>query len=457
MKKNDKIIVDIEEVLFPNKGIGYVEGQKIIVKNVLPKQKVLARITKKRSSGLEGVIEEVLQQSPFAQQSECTHFSVCGGCTYQNMTIESENDMKQKQVIHLLEQAGISVESWEGIISSPKQKAYRNKCEFSFGDEQKDGALALGMRKRQSYYEVVTLTDCNIIDKDYIDIIGATVSFFQKRNVPFYHKSRHDGVLRHLVVRKAEATGEILVNLVTTSEICFSLEEYKQMLLELALQGNICGVLHTQNDGLADIVKSEQTTILYGRDYFMEKLFDLEFKVSAFSFFQTNTKCAEKLYDIVKEFAGDLKNKIVFDLYCGTGTIGQIIAKYAQKVIGIELVEEAVDAANENAKRNGLSNCEFIAGDVLKKIEELVQKPDVIILDPPRDGIHTKAIDKIIHFGAPEIVYVSCKPTSLARDLQIFQQNGYVIKRVKLINQFPRTVHVETVVKLCLKNDVLDC
>ena len=398
-----------------------------------------------------------MEQSPFAQQSECTHFSVCGGCTYQDMTIESENDMKQKQVMHLLEQAGIFVESWEGIISSPKQKAYRNKCEFSFGDEQKDGALALGMRKRQSYYEVVTLTDCNIIDKDYIDIIGVTVSFFQKRNVPFYHKSRHDGVLRHLVVRKAEATGEILVNLVTTSEICFSLEEYKQMLLELALQGNICGVLHTQNDGLADIVKSEQTTILYGRDYFIEKLFDLEFKVSAFSFFQTNTKCAEKLYNIVKEFAGDLKNKIVFDLYCGTGTIAQIIAKYAQKVIGIELVEEAVNAANENAKRNGLSNCEFIAGDVLKKIEELVQKPDVIILDPPRDGIHTKAIDKIIHFGAPEIIYVSCKPTSLARDLQIFQQNGYVVKRVKLINQFPRTVHVETVVKLCLKNDVLDC
>lgn len=456
MKKNDKIIVDIEEVLFPNKGIGYVEGQKIIVKNVLPKEKVLVRITKKRSSGLEGVVEEVITQSPFAQQSECSHFSICGGCTYQNMTIESENDMKEKQVMHLLEKADIFVENWEGIISSPKQKGYRNKCEFSFGDEQKDGALALGMRKRQSYYEVVTLTDCNIVDKDYIDIIGATVSFFQKRNIPFYHKSRHDGVLRHLVVRKAEATGEILINLVTTSEICFSLEEYKQMLLKLELQGNICGILHTQNDGLADIVKSEQTTILYGRDYFIEKLFDLEFKVSAFSFFQTNTKCAEKLYDIVRDFAGDLKNKIVFDLYCGTGTIAQIIARYAQKVIGIELVEEAVDAANENAKRNGLSNCEFIAGDVLKKIEELQQKPDVIILDPPRDGIHTKAIDKIIHFGAPEIVYVSCKPTSLARDLQIFQQNGYVVKRVKLVNQFPRTVHVETVVKLCLKNDNLD-
>lgn len=456
MKKNDKIIVDIEEVLFPNKGIGYVEEKKIIIKNVLPKQKVLARITKKRSSGLEGAVEEVLEKSPFEQHSECTHFSVCGGCTYQNMKIEYENDMKQKQVMNLLEQAGIFVESWEGIVSSPKQKGYRNKCEFSFGDEQKDGALALGMRKRQSYYEVVTLTDCNIVDKDYIDIIGATVSFFQKRNISFYHKSRHDGVLRHLVVRKAEATGEILVNLVTTSEICFSLEEYKQMLLELKLQGNICGILHTQNDGLADVVKSEQTITLYGRDYFIEKLFDLEFKVSAFSFFQTNTKCAEKLYDIVKEFAGDLKNKIVFDLYCGTGTIAQIIARYAQKVIGIELVEEAVDAANENAKRNGLLNCEFIAGDVLKKIEELKQKPDVIILDPPRDGIHTKAIDKIIHFGAPEIVYVSCKPTSLAKDLQIFQQNGYVIKRAKLINQFPRTVHVETVVKLCLKNDILD-
>lgn len=446
MKKNDKIIVDIEQIGFPNKGIGYIEGQKVIVKNVLPKQRVLARITKKRSSGIEAQLEQVLQKSPFEQESECCHFSVCGGCNYQNMTIEAENNMKQKQVMLLLEQAEIKVESWEGVVSSPKQRAYRNKCEFSFGDEQKGGDLALGMRKRQSYYEVVTLKNCNIVDEDFLKIINAVLSFFQSKNVPFYHKSRHDGVLRHLVVRKGEATGEILVNLVTTSEISFSLEEYKKILLELELQGNICGILHTKNDGLADVVQSDQTDILYGRDYFIEKLFDLEFKVSAFSFFQTNSKGAEKLYEIVKEFAGDVKNKTIFDLYCGTGTISQIMAKQSKKVIGIELVEEAVEAANENANRNSLSNCEFIAGDVLKKIEELHEKPDIIILDPPRDGIHSKAIDKIIAFDAPEIIYVSCKPTSLARDLQIFQQQGYCVKRVKMVNQFPRTVHVETVV-----------
>lgn len=448
MKKNDKIILTIEEVMFPNKGVGHIEGQKVIVKNVLPKQKVVVRIKKKRSSGIEGQLEEVLVPSPLEQKAECPHFSLCGGCTYQNMKIEAEIALKEKQVKSLLEQAGIIIENWEGILSSPKQKGYRNKCEFSFGDEQKEGPLALGMRKRQSYYEVVTLTDCNIVDRDYLKIIEATLHFFQKREVPFYHKARHDGILRHLVVRKGEATGEFLINLVTTSEINFSLEEYQQELLSLNLEGTICGILHTKNDSLADIVQSDQTTILYGRDYLVEKLFDLEFKVTAFSFFQTNSKGAEVLYDIVKDFAGETQDKIVFDLYCGTGTIGQIMAKKAKKVVGIELVEEAVIAANENAQRNGLSNCTFIAGDVLQKVEELQEKPDLIIIDPPRDGIHPKALEKLLVFDAPEMIYVSCKPTSLARDLQIFQQNGYAVKRVKLVNQFPRTVHVETVVSM---------
>ena len=178
----------------------------------------------------------------------------------------------------------------------------------------------------------------------------------------------------------------------------------------------------------------------------MEKLFDLEFKVSVYSFFQTNSAGAEKLYSIVKEFAGDVADKTVFDLYCGTGTIGQIMAEAgSKKVIGIELIEEAVVAANENAKRNHLENCTFLAGDVLKMVDELEERPDLIIVDPPRDGIHPKAIGKIIAFGAPEIVYVSCKPTSLARDLEIFQQEGYQVERVKLMDMFPRTVHVETV------------
>lgn len=447
MKKKDEIILEIADVNFPNKAYGYYEGEKVIVKNAVTGQKVQAQVFKKRGSGVEARLQEVIERSPMERETGmCSHYALCGGCTYQTMRHEEELRLKERQVKRLLENAGICVQSWEGIVPAPSETGYRNKCEFSFGDEEKDGDLALGMRKRMSYYEVVTLKDCNIVDADYLRIIEGTLQFFQERKVPFYHKARHDGSLRHLVVRKGAATGEILINLVTSSEVPFSVEEFKDMLLGLELDGSVCGILHSVNDGLADVVKSDEMRLLYGRDFFMEKLFDLEFKVSVYSFFQTNSAGAEKLYSIVKEFAGDVADKTVFDLYCGTGTIGQIMAEAgSKKVIGIELIEEAVVAANENAKRNHLENCTFLAGDVLKMVDELKERPDLIIVDPPRDGIHPKAIGKIIAFGAPEIVYVSCKPTSLARDLEIFQQEGYQVERVKLMDMFPRTVHVETV------------
>ena len=450
MKKKDEIILEIADVNFPNKAYGYYEGEKVIVKNAVPGQKVQAQVFKKRGSGVEARLQEVIERSPLEREAGmCSHYALCGGCTYQTMQHEEELRLKERQVKRLLENAGICVQSWEGIVPAPSETGYRNKCEFSFGDEEKDGDLALGMRKRMSYYEVVTLKDCNIVDADYLRIIEGTLQFFQERRVPFYHKARHDGSLRHLVVRKGAATGEILINLVTSSEVPFSVEEFKDMLLGLELDGSVCGILHSVNDGLADVVKSDEMRLLYGRDFFMEKLFDLEFKVSVYSFFQTNSAGAEKLYSIVKEFAGDVADKTVFDLYCGTGTIGQIMAEAgSKKVIGIELIEEAVVAANENAKRNHLENCTFLAGDVLKMVDELEERPDLIIVDPPRDGIHPKAIGKIIAFGAPEIVYVSCKPTSLARDLEIFQQEGYQVERVKLMDMFPRTVHVEAVVLL---------
>jgi len=454
MKKKDEIILEIADVNFPNKAYGYYEGEKVIVKNAVPGQKVQAQVFKKRGSGVEARLQEVIERSPMERETGmCSHYALCGGCTYQTMRHEEELRLKERQVKRLLENAGICVQSWEGIVPAPSETGYRNKCEFSFGDEEKDGDLALGMRKRMSYYEVVTLKDCNIVDADYLRIIEGTLQFFQERKVPFYHKARHDGSLRHLVVRKGAATGEILINLVTSSEVPFSVEEFKDMLLGLELDGSVCGILHSVNDGLADVVKSDEMRLLYGRDFFMEKLFDLEFKVSVYSFFQTNSAGAEKLYSIVKEFAGDVADKTVFDLYCGTGTIGQIMAEAgSKKVIGIELIEEAVVAANENAKRNHLENCTFLAGDVLKMVDELKERPDLIIVDPPRDGIHPKAIGKIIAFGAPEIVYVSCKPTSLARDLEIFQQEGYQVERVKLMDMFPRTVHVETVCLLSKLN-----
>ena len=452
MKRNDIVEAVITDISFPNKGKGLVLDTPITVKNTLPGQKVLARITKKRDGALEGELREVLSPSPLETEKGCSHCDICGGCSYQHINYENENELKKNMVLKILKNAGIDDFEFEGLVPAPSESAYRNKCEFSFGDSEKDGDLALGMRKRGSFYEVVTLKDCKIVDSDFLKIIDGTLRFFTERGTKFYHKKRRDGELRHLVVRKAAFTGEILINLVTTSGYTFEPSEYSKAMLELDLDGKIAGVLHTLNDVISDVVQSDSTAVLYGNDYFYETLLGLKFKISAFSFFQTNSRGAEKLYSVVREFAGDTSGKVVFDLYCGTGTIGQIMSEGSKKVIGIEIVEEAVKAANDNAVLNGIENCTFIAGDVLKKVEELEDKPDLIIVDPPRDGINPKAVLKIINFGAKEIVYVSCKPTSLARDLQIFEANGYKVKKVKCVDMFPKTVHVETVVLLSKLN-----
>jgi 23S rRNA (uracil-5-)-methyltransferase RumA len=210
-------------------------------------------------------------------------------------------------------------------------------------------------------------------------------------------------------------------------------------------------VLHTVNDSLADVVQSDRTDILCGQDFFYEELLGLKFKITPFSFFQTNSLGAEVLYDTVRSYIGDTKDKVVFDLYSGTGTIAQLLAPVAKKVIGVEIVEEAVEAARVNAGLNGLDNCEFIAGDVLKVIDDIEEKPDFIVLDPPRDGINPKALTKIINYGVKELVYISCKPTSLARDLVTLQENGYFVTKACAVDQFPGTVHVETVCLLSRK------
>ena len=263
---------------------------------------------------------------------------------------------------------------------------------------------------------------------------------------------QHTGYLRHLLLRRGDTTGEILVNLVTTTQEEHDLTELKEQLLELPLEGKIVGILHILNDSLSDVVKSDETRILYGQDFFYEKLLGLQFKITPFSFFQPNSRGAEVLYETVREYIGDIENKTVFDLFSGTGTIGQVLAPVAKKVIGVEIIEEAVEAAKQNAALNNLSNCKFIAGDVLKVLDDLTEKPDVVILDPPRDGIHPKALPKILSYGVDHIVYISCKATSLARDLPAFLAAGYKLEKACCVDQFCQTVHVETVVLLQRKN-----
>lgn len=456
MKKGEIYEGVIERVDFPNKGRVMIDGQMVTVKNGIPGQKVRFMINKKRSNRVEGRLLEVLE--PSVQETRkpvCSIFPACGGCMYQTMDYQAQLQMKSKQIQDLLDTAlknggqvyadGNPDYVFEQIKGSPMEFCYRNKMEFSFGDAEKGGPLTLGLHKKGSTYDVLDAVDCKLVHKDMNLILQCILEYSKEQGFSYYHKMQHVGYLRHLLLRRGNTTGEILVNLVTTTQLEPDLTELKDRLLALPLEGKIVGFLHILNDSLADVVRSDETRILYGQDYFYEELLGLKFKITPFSFFQPNSLGAEVLYQTVREYIGDTKEMTVFDLYSGTGTISQMVAAVAKKVIGVEIVEEAVEAAKENAKRNHIDNCEFIAGDVLKVLDEIEEKPDYIVLDPPREGIHPKALPKIIQYGVDNLVYISCKPTSLARDLEVFLANGYRVEKVVCVDQFSQTVHVEVV------------
>ena len=468
MKKGQVVEGVVTRVDFPNKGIVDCEEGICVVKNVIPGQKVRAVINKARKGKAEGRLLEVLESSPIEQESPCSHFGQCGSCIYLSLPYEETLRIKEEQVKRLLAPVlSRQEEEWqfEGIKANPAVFGYRNKMEFTFGDERKDGPLALGMHRRGSFYDIVSATDCQIVDEDYRQILTCTLQFFQEKKeeglpLSFYHRLRHEGYIRHLLVRKASRTGEILLALVTTTQTAGLLEEeilsaWQERLRQLPLQGEIVGIMHVKNDAQADVVRSDETVTLYGRDYFFEELLGLQFRISLFSFFQTNSLSAELLYRTAREYilgaVGEQEGQIIYDLYSGTGTIAQMLSPVAKKVIGVEIVEEAVVAARENASLNGLHNCEFIVGDVLKVLDMITERPDMIVLDPPRDGVHPKALQKIIGYGVENILYISCKPTSLARDLEAFLDRGYAVRRWVAVDQFSWTGHVETCVLLSRK------
>ena len=456
MKKGEIYEGVIEKVDFPNKGYVYIEDQKVLIKNGIPGQKIRFMIQKKRSGRAQGRILEVLEKSPLeTREPLCSNFPACGGCMYQTMSYEDQLHMKETQIRELLEDAlvqsgqvnenGQADFEWEGIHGSPIEFGYRNKMEFSFGDEYKDGPLSLGLHKKGSTYDILNTDDCKLVHKDMTDILTCVREFFREKGASYYRKLQHTGYLRHLMLRRGVTSGEILVHLVTTTQEEHDLEPLKEQLLALPLEGKIVGIMHILNDSLSDVVQSDETRIIYGQDYFYETLLGLKFRISTFSFFQPNSLAAEVLYSIVREYIQNTSGMEVFDLYSGTGTIAQLLAPVAKEVIGVEIVEDAVAAARENAKLNGLDNCKFIAGDVLKVLDDLTEKPDVIVLDPPRDGIHPKALPKILAYGVNRIVYVSCKATSLARDLEAFLQAGYRLEKACCVDQFCETVWTEAV------------
>ena len=378
----------------------------------------------------------------------CPHREFCGGCIHQGTAYSEQLKEKEKEVLRLLQDKGVTPEKIDPIEGCPSAFCYRNKMEYTFGDFVKDGEMTLGMHRKKNFMSIVTVDNCQLVDPDFNIILKAVLDFSVEKGYTFYHKRSHSGLLRNLIIRKGIRTGELLVNIVTTSEEGFDEDKFTKMLLSLTLDNEIVGVLRTYCDSLADAVVPDSLKTLYGRDYYMEKLLGLDFKVSAFSFFQTNVEAAERLYTEALALVDSFEGKIAFDLYCGTGTISQVLALKAKEVLGIELVEEAVDAATENAALNGLDNCRFIAGDVFKVLNEVSDKPDVIVVDPPRGGIQPKALDKIISYGVKEIVYISCNPKTLAENLRYLNYYGYKCKYLKPFDNFPMTKHTECIALL---------
>ena len=485
MKKGETGEGVISYVDFPDKGIILLtdDERKVVLKGGIEGEKVRYRVGKRRNDKYEARIEEVLEKAPTeTREPACKNYGLCGGCSYHTLPYEEQLKLKSSQVKKMLDRVISSDYEYEEILGSPSEWETRNKMEYAFGDSYKGGPMSIGLHKRGHFHDILFTDDCKIVNDDFNKILRCVFEHFNEAEISFYNKAMHRGYLRHLLVRRASKTGEILVALETSSDFITkdektamemeSLKEFlaspnavyekgeqsqaeKDILAEMAeelkkidLEGEITGIIHLVNDEVSDDVKAERQEILYGRDYITEELLGLKFKITTFSFFQTNSLGAEVLYSKVREYVGNNEGNVVYDLYSGTGTIGQIISPVAKKVIGIEIVEEAVTAANENAKLNGLTNTEFLAGDVFKVLDEVKEKPDFIILDPPRDGVHPKALKRVLSYGVRDIVYIACKPTSLVRDIPEFEEAGYRVKKVCLCDMFPETLHVETVALL---------
>ncbi len=443
--KGSEINIRLTEQLFGGNAVGCFQGKRVITNHGIKGQLVRIKIKKVKESYLEGTVVEVLEKSCLETEKACPHFEFCGGCSMQGVQYEEQVKLKEEQVRYLFKDKGIEVEEWLPTVLSRRVYGYRNKMEFSFGNEYKEGPLTLGMHQRGRRFDVVNTPQCNLVDEDFRKIRNITADYFKNKAFKPYHKISREGILRHLVIRKGSNTGDILVNLVTTNCKELPVQEWKEQLLSLSLDGNLKGIIWTLNDGVADVVQSDELIILYGASTFKESLMGLTFTVTPYSFFQTNTYGAEDLYINVLKYIekGDVN---VVDLYCGLGTITQLAAQKATHVTGIELIKEAVIQARIDAANNGFTNCEFIAGDVKDVLSSIHIVPDVIIVDPPRPGVHVQAMEDLLEMKPNKFIYISCNPKTLVENVRQSQQFNWEVKSARCVDLFPHTPHLECVV-----------
>lgn len=443
------VTAKITKMIYPGFSIGLGEnGKEYRFKGGITGQTVLLNGGKKKAGYHKAKLVQILEKSPLEINNFCEDPNDCSGCKFQNLSYDKELELKSEMINELFKEL-----NWKDNIKinpSPLIDDYRNKMEYTFGDTHKDGPLVLGLHKVGKFYEIVEDGGCKIASPDFNKIRAYTQDFFRAKGIKHFHKTRQEGILKFFVVRYSFYENAFMLNLVTptTTVLDDLFEEYISGFKNLRLDGKINSLYHTISNSTSDAIKPEEVIKIWGEEHLTEKINGLIFNISPFSFFQPNPKGAENLYNKAVEFAGEIDNNTVYDLYCGTGTISQIFAQNAKKVIGVEIVEEAVIKARENASINKLSNVEFRANDVLHEINNLTDNPDIVVLDPPRAGIHADAIPQICDMGADTIVYISCNPATQVEDLKLFMEKGYKVEEIECFDQFPRTLNMETVALL---------
>jgi 23S rRNA (uracil1939-C5)-methyltransferase len=444
VRKGEELELTVDSLAYGGNGVARMNGFVVFVRGGLPGDRVRARVTKTKRGFAEAVTEAVLAPSPERVAAPCRHFGVCGGCRFQDLAYESQLVAKEQQVRDALVRIGRFAEPpLEPIVAAESQFGYRNKLEYSFtaGDDGVD----LGFHRAGRWDEVIGIEECLLTTELGNEIRLAVRAWAREERLESYDQEAGSGYLRHLVVREGRNTGQALVVLVTAPGERFEAGYFVDVLRRFQEVRSIHWAI---NDTPAEQT-NVPTRLLWGEDAIEEQILGLRFRVRPSAFLQTNTAMAERLYELAREFAGLTGDENVFDLYCGTGTIGLALAASARTVWGLEISEEAVACAIENAELNGIENARFFAGNVGQTIEELREQagsPDVVVVDPPRAGLAGKALRRTGELGAHRLVYVSCNPTTLASDLQVLRDEyGYELERCRPVDMFPHTPHVESV------------